>query len=143
MRKYLFLTIISIILFALGLKFYIEIQDSILDTQNLAYSKIDTQFFHSLEFGILCGVLPFIINMVWEKMEVKKPSVKIVSIFIFLIPISVFAIARSLMSKSDFQTVESINLPIYFIAGSTIGLFAMFMFLKIVQMPTANSGLQQ
>jgi hypothetical protein len=143
MRKYLFLTIISIALFALAFKFYIEFQDSVLGTANLVYSKMETQFFHSLEFAILCAGLPFIINRIWKITRVEKLTLKIGSIFIFLITVSTFIIARSSMPKSDFQTIENINLPIYIVAGSIIGFIAMFIFLKIVKMPTANSGLAQ
>jgi len=122
MRNYFFLTLISIALFVVAFTFYVKIQDVLLGTSNIVYGAMKTQIFDSLTFGILWAVLPFIMNMVWKKMEVKKKTTKIVSIGLILLTVLLFTITKSLLLSTGIQTVESINLPGYFIAGTITGL---------------------
>lgn len=144
MKKYIYLTFISVFCFILGFLSFSFLENFVYRSfikYNLTNSQMNTMFLYTLAFAIICGISPIMINSIWRKTKVKKSKPKIISILLLLLAIVIFvAIRYSLIaSELDFQkshgfstliNVEDLNLPLNIFLGEILGLLVMYVFLK-------------
>ena len=138
MKKLIYLIIYSLLLFVLGFVNYNDIQNFILQKSSFTYVNMNTQFFDSLKFAILCGITPFIFNKIWNK--TKNLKLKLLSVFIFLLSIATYVFIITFMSNSNStiekvqidnsSNVDSLNLPLHFLLAQIIGFVIIYLVLK-------------
>ncbi len=148
MRKKIYLLIISVILFSSGFVNYYVIQSLIVDhfsKVSFAYEKVGTQFFDSLVFGIICGIIPIVLTILWSKTFTEKKSLKFISLLVLIIVIALYNIARIevLKSKYDSNTnskitssisFENINIPLHIFLGELLGFLIIYIVLKRIKL---------
>lgn len=144
MKKYIYLTFISVLCFILGFLSFSFLENFVYRSfikYNLTNSQMNTMFLYTLAFAIICGISPIMINSIWRKTKVEKSKPKVISILLLLLAIVIFvAIRYSLIaSELDFQkshgfstliNVEDLNLPLNIFLGEILGLLVMYVFLK-------------
>lgn len=143
MKKNIYLIVIALLLFSSGFVNFVNIQNSILENLkncSFAYNEMNTQLFDSLKFGILCGITPIVLNVLWNKTKTEKLKLKLLSMFVFITVIGSYIVIKIsiLNSKNDIEkleikntlSIESLNLTLHFFLAQIIGFFIMYLIFR-------------
>ncbi|WP_348825722.1 hypothetical protein [Flavobacterium aestuarii] len=153
MRKYIYLAFISILCFILGFLSFSYIENFALESfksYNLSFSQMNTQFMHTLEFAIICGISPIVTNIIWKETKTEKSNSKIISVILLLLIIVTFVAIRFSLLKSELDsqktlgfstliTMEDLKFPRNILFGEILGLTIVYVFLKITKSKEQNA----
>jgi hypothetical protein len=148
MKKYIYLTLISIIFFVTGFYSFDSLRNILIvhlkDLHPVNYSMTSIVS-DSLEFGINCGIVPFVFVFIWKKNNIQAYKPKVISVFIFLVTVIAFMTIRDYIllfknesMKSYFAqpgtsistNADSLHIPLYIFLGSVLGFIFAFFYLK-------------
>ena len=148
MKKYIYLTLISIIFFAVGFYSFQDIEYTILGslkTLNLEHADMTSILWRSLEFALICGIIPIVFVLIWKKNNIQAYKPKVISVVMFLVTTITFLIIRNIFLQSKNQSLkselgntgisiitnaDSLHIPLYIFLGSVLGFIFAFFYLK-------------
>ena len=148
MEKAFYLFLIAILFFLTGYLTFLDIEGFILDyfrEYKVMYVEIITPFLDSLQFGVICSIVPIAFYFIWRKTKTEENRLKFASILVFIaiLPLSGIISYYSLVNQLESEkvilsngqvaaftsTVESMNIPLHIFIAVVLGFIAVFAFL--------------